>query len=115
MPVSPTNRDEVAKAELELRRRQFQAVQLFRKFVPGCGKAFIARTSPSLNIRRARLITSDYDITHEDVIEGRHFDDKVDVALVADASGRIALPPFPILTARSAMDWALKLTLAGNR
>ena len=83
MPVSPTNRDEVAKAELELRRRQFQAVQLFRKFVPGCEKAFIARTSPLLNIRRARLITCDYDITHEDVVEGRHFDDQVDVALVA--------------------------------
>ena len=77
MPVSPTNRDEVAKAELELRRRQFRAVQLFRKYVPGCEKAFIARTSPSLNIRRGRLIKCDYDISHEDVIEGRHFDDDV--------------------------------------
>jgi hypothetical protein len=28
-------------------------------------------------IRRARLITCDYDITHEDVIEGRHFYDDV--------------------------------------
>jgi len=77
MSVSPTNRDEVAKAELELRRRQAKAVELFRKHVPGCEKAFIARTSPSLNIRRGRLITCDYDITHEDVIEGRHFDDDV--------------------------------------
>ncbi len=75
MPVSPTNRDELAKAELELRRRQYKAVELFREFVPGCEKAFIARTSPSLNIRRGRLITCDYDITHEDVIQGRHFDD----------------------------------------
>jgi len=77
MPVSPTNRDEVAKAELELRKRQAKAIELFRKFVPGCEKAFIARTSPRLNIRRGRLITCDYDISHEDVIEGRHFDDDV--------------------------------------
>ena len=77
MPVSPTNRDEVAKAELELRRRQAKAVQLFRKYVPGCEKAFIARTSPSLCIRRGRLITCDYDITRSDVLEGRHFDDDV--------------------------------------
>ncbi len=77
MPVSPTNRDEVAKAELELRRRQAKAIELFRKYVPGCEKAFIARTSPKLNIRRGRLIKCDYDITHEDVIEGRHFDDDV--------------------------------------
>jgi len=45
--------------------------------VPGCEKAFIARTSPRLNIRRGRLIECDYDISHEDVIEGRHFDDDV--------------------------------------
>jgi hypothetical protein len=34
-----------------------------------------------------------------------------DSALVADTSGRIALPPFPNQTARSDRDWALKLTL----
>jgi hypothetical protein len=88
MPVSPTNRDEVAKAELELRRRQAKAIELFRKYVPGCEKAFIARTSPSLNIRRGRLITCDYDISHEDVIEGRHFDDEVMVYGFHDSAPR---------------------------
>jgi hypothetical protein len=77
MPGNPTNRDAVAKAELELRRRQYRGLELFRRFVPGCEKAFIARTSPSLNIRRGRLIECDYDITHEDVVEGRHFDDDI--------------------------------------
>jgi hypothetical protein len=37
----------------------------------------MARTSPTLCIRRGRLIDCDYDIKHEDVIEGRHFDDDV--------------------------------------
>jgi hypothetical protein len=77
MPVSPTDRDEVAKAELELRKRQFRAIELFREYIPGCEKAFIARTSPKLCIRRGRLITCDYDMSHEDVIEGRHFNDDV--------------------------------------
>lgn len=77
MTENPTNRDAAAKAELELRRRQVRAVDLFRKYVPGCEKAFIARTSPSLNIRRARCITCDYDIPREDVLEARHFDDDV--------------------------------------
>ncbi len=77
MPVSPTDRDEVAKAELELRKRQYRAVQLFREFIPGCEKAFITRTSPKLCIRRGRLIECDYDVTHEDVIDGRHFEDDV--------------------------------------
>ncbi len=72
-----TNRDAVARAELDLRQRQYKGLELFRKFVPGCEKAFIARTTPSLNIRRARLIDCDYDVSHDDVIEGRHFDDDI--------------------------------------
>jgi hypothetical protein len=77
MAVSPTNRDAVANAELELRRRQAKAVELFRRHVPGCEKAFIARSSPSLCIRRGRLIACDYDISLPDVLEGRHFEDDV--------------------------------------
>ena len=77
MPVSPTDRDAAAAAELELRRRQAKAVELFRRHVPGCEGAFIARTSPSLCIRRGRCITCDYDITLDDVLTARHFDDDV--------------------------------------
>jgi len=88
LPVSPTDRDAVAVAELELRRRQARGVELFRKYVPGFEKAFIARTSPSLNIRRARLIECDYDISHEDVLQGRHFDDEVMVYGFHDSAPR---------------------------
>jgi hypothetical protein len=77
MPVSPTDRDQAARAELELRKRQEKAVEIFRRIVPGCGKAFIARTSPSLCIRRGRCIRCDYDISLDDVLSGRHFDDDV--------------------------------------
>jgi len=88
MPVSPTDRDAVARAELELRKRQFRAIELFREFIPGCEKAFIARTSPKICIRRGRLIACDYDISHEDVIEGRHFDDEVMVYGFHDSAPR---------------------------
>ncbi len=77
LPKNPVNRDVVARGELELRKRQLEAVQIFRDLVPGCEKAFIARTSPSLNIRRARCITCDYDITIRDVVKAVHFDDEV--------------------------------------
>jgi hypothetical protein len=91
MPVSPTNRDEVSKAELELRRRQYRAIQLFRDYIPGCEKAFIARTSPKLCIRRGRLIRCDYDLSHEDVIEGRHFDDDVMAYGFHDSAPRLQI------------------------
>ncbi|MGQ9635608.1 MAG: FAD-dependent oxidoreductase [Bryobacteraceae bacterium] len=89
MPVSPTNRDAVAEAELELRRRQFQAIELLRRHVPGCERAFITRTSPSLNIRRGRLIVCDYDISLEDILQARHFDDDVFVYGFHDSAPRL--------------------------
>jgi hypothetical protein len=91
MPVSPTNRDEVSKAELELRKRQFRAIELFRKYLPGCQSAFIARTSPSLNIRRARVISCDYDIARSDVLEARHFDDDVMAYGFHDSAPRLQI------------------------
>jgi len=91
MRTSPIDRDAVSAAELELRRRQFKAIELFRKYVPGCERAFIARTAPTLNIRRGRLIECDYDITHEDVIEGRHFDDEVFVYGFHDSAPRLQI------------------------
>ncbi len=89
MPVSPTNRDEAAKAELELRRRQARAVDLLRRHLPGCERAFIARTSPSLCIRRGRQIACDYDIALEDILKARHFDDEVCVYGFHDSAPRL--------------------------
>ncbi|MCL6546493.1 MAG: FAD-dependent oxidoreductase [Bryobacteraceae bacterium] len=89
MPVSPTSRDAVAEAELELRKRQFKAIELLRRHVPGCERAFIARTSPSLNIRRGRLIVCDYDITLDDILQARHFDDDVFVYGFHDSAPRL--------------------------
>lgn len=91
MDVSPTDRAAAAKAEVELRRRQAKAVELFRQYVPGCEKAFIARTSPSLTIRRGRLITCDYDITREDVLEGRHFEDDIMAYGFHDSAPRLQI------------------------
>ncbi|MCE5216416.1 FAD-dependent oxidoreductase [bacterium] len=91
LPVSPTDRDAVAKAELELRRRQEQAVALFRQYVPGCEKAFIARTSPSLCIRRGRRIVCDYDLSLDDVLQGRHFEDDIMAYGFHDSAPRLQI------------------------
>jgi hypothetical protein len=77
VPGSVVERDAMARAEIEVRKRMARGAGLLRKHIPGFEKAFMARTSPSMCIRRGRQITCDYDITHEDVVEGRHFDDDV--------------------------------------
>jgi hypothetical protein len=91
LAVSPTNRDEMAKAELDIRRRQYESVKLMNRLVPGCEHAFIARTSPSISIRRARLIECDYDVSLSDVVDGRHFDDEVMTYGFHDSAPRIQI------------------------
>jgi hypothetical protein len=77
VPGSVLDRDDIARAEIEVRRRMARGARLLRQHVPGFEKAFMARSSPSMCIRRGRLISCDYDLTHEDVIEARHFEDDV--------------------------------------
>jgi hypothetical protein len=91
LPVSPTNRDEVSKAELIIRQNQFKTLELFRKYLPGCENAFIARTSPTLNIRRGRTITCDYDISLKDVLEARHFEDDIMAYGFHDSAPRLQI------------------------
>jgi len=77
MGVSPTNRDALADAEFELRRRQQDGLKLLRSTIPGAENAFISRTAPTITIRRARCIECEYDISNDEIINATHFNDDV--------------------------------------
>lgn len=77
MPVSPTDRDALAAAELELRKRQALALEFIKENIPGSENAFITRTCPSVLIRRGRCITCEYDIHIDDILNAVHFPDDV--------------------------------------
>jgi len=64
-------------AEHVLRERQQEAIRRARKLLPGFQNAFIARTSPTLTIRRARCVACEYDIPIAEIVEGRHYEDDV--------------------------------------
>ena len=77
MPACPTNRDALAQAEYELRRRQSEALKLLKQVIPNSQNAFITRTAPTITIRRARCIRCDYDLTNQEIIDGTHFKDDI--------------------------------------
>jgi len=91
VPGTVIDRDDMAQAEVEIRSRMEKAAGLLRKYVPGFEKAFIARTSPAMVIRRGRQIVCEYDITHEDVINGRHFEDDTFVYGFHDSAPRFQI------------------------
>ena len=91
IPGSVIDRDDVSLAEMELFERMHKGARLLKERVKGFEKSFIARTSPGLIVRRGRLVTCDYDISYEDVIEGRHFDDDVFVYGFHDMAPRLQI------------------------
>jgi hypothetical protein len=87
-PWRVTDRDAITKLELAARKGQQKMIASIRR-VPGCETAFAARSSPSLNIRRGRVIKCDYDISQDGVGGGIHFDDDVLVYGFHDTCARI--------------------------
>jgi len=91
LPNSPLNRDEVTEAEIQIRENMYNALQAYKKHIPGFEKAFISRTSPSLCIRRGRCIECDYDISNDEIINGVHFYDDVFVYGFHDSAPRFQI------------------------
>jgi hypothetical protein len=91
MDKSPVNRDAAARAEIELRKRQHQAIDLLREYIPGCENAFITRSSPSLCIRRGRLIKCDFDIPNESILKACRFEDEILIYGFHDCAPRLLI------------------------
>jgi hypothetical protein len=91
MVVSPSNRDALADAEFELRRRQQASLELLQKTIPGATNAFIARTASTITIRRARCIECDYDISLDAIVNGSHYPDEVFSYGFHDSAPRIQI------------------------
>jgi hypothetical protein len=75
VPEIVVNRSDIDSADVKVRKRMHKTEKLPRKYIPDSKRIFIFRTISSLVIRGGRQIVCDYDITHEDVIDGCHFDD----------------------------------------
>ncbi len=52
-------------------------MRLLQTNVPGFENAFLNRTSPFVCVRRTRVVVCEYDITIDDIVEGRGFEDEI--------------------------------------
>jgi glycine/D-amino acid oxidase-like deaminating enzyme len=66
-----------SRAELESRRQMRQIAAFLRRYVPGFERAYVAQSGVHTGVRETRRIVGDYQLTAEDVLEGRKFDDVV--------------------------------------
>ena len=67
----------LAKNTCTCREQAWEILRVFREFVPGCAKAYIEQTAPSLGVRESRRIRGEYFLTGGDVTFGKEFPDTV--------------------------------------
>jgi hypothetical protein len=69
-------RDFLTAAEQEGRRRVL-AVTEFLKTLPAFGRSFVSHVAPQVGVRESRRVIGRYELTRQDVLSGRKFDDAV--------------------------------------
>ncbi|WP_018697967.1 FAD-dependent oxidoreductase [Amorphus coralli] len=65
------------RAEQRAREMALALVDILREQVPGFENAWLAQTGPQIGIRESRHPAARYEITHEDVVEGRLREDGI--------------------------------------
>lgn len=66
-----------SKAMIEARRHVWANVDFMRRHIPSCKNAYIGATGSLLGVRETRRILGAYELTLDDVVEARDFDDGI--------------------------------------
>jgi hypothetical protein len=75
--VDATDPVALTDAELEGRRQVREYHRFLRECVPGFERSVVVATSPSIGVRESRRVIGDYQLTREDVLSARRFDDEI--------------------------------------
>ena len=75
--VDATDPVALTAAEIEGRRQVREYHRFLRDRVPGFENSVVVGTSPSIGVRESRRVIGDYQLTRDDVLTARRFDDEV--------------------------------------
>jgi len=79
----------LSNAEIYMREVMLDVVNLFQKSIDGCEECYAAGAAPAVGQRRARAIHCVYELTREDCLFGKHFDDQIGCFSFIDAPGML--------------------------
>tara|TARA_A100001037_G_scaffold113538_2_gene103429 strand:- start:3082 stop:4521 length:1440 start_codon:yes stop_codon:yes gene_type:complete len=66
-----------SQAELEGQRQIRLIIGIFRRYLPGFSDCYLLGSMPKVSIRASRRIEGEYELTRDDVAEGRRFPDGI--------------------------------------
>jgi hypothetical protein len=80
LQVDGTSVESLSRAEVEGRMQVREIARFLREQIPGFQNAYIAEIAPRVGIRETRRVLGEYQLTEQDVLEGRKFDDAIAMA-----------------------------------
>ena len=90
-PLDAVDIHEITRAEIELRAQVMAMAELLRRHVPGFKNGYISWTPVHFGVRRSRIVSCDYDISIDDIVNARRFADEVAVYGFHDCAPRIII------------------------
>ncbi|MFP3896993.1 MAG: FAD-dependent oxidoreductase [Anaerolineales bacterium] len=64
-------------AEVVLREEMFRIADMFRQNIAGCEDCYVAGPAPAVGQRRSRAVHCHYELSQEDCVAGRQFEDQI--------------------------------------
>jgi hypothetical protein len=68
---------DLTRAEWESRRQMRQIADFLQRYVPGFEEAYVVQSGTAVGVRETRRILGDYQMTAEDILTARKFDDVI--------------------------------------
>jgi hypothetical protein len=75
--VDGTKAADLTKATIEGRRQAFEAIGVYRKYIPGMENCWMVSTAAVVGVRETRRIKGLYTLTKDDVLGQCEFDDSI--------------------------------------
>jgi len=75
--IDATKTSDITKALIEGRRQVQEIVAFMKKYLPGCEEVQLIQVATALGVRETRHIVGKYELTAEDILSRKHFDDAI--------------------------------------
>jgi len=92
-----TSTVDLSKAEVQGRRDMVSILNILRDCAPGFSDAYLLASASQIGVRETRRVLGDYQITADDILNGRRFDDAIALGSwpidIHPADGRVGVHP----------------------
>jgi 2-polyprenyl-6-methoxyphenol hydroxylase-like FAD-dependent oxidoreductase len=89
--IDATSTETLSKAEITLRKQVMTLSGMLKKHIPGFENAYLSWTPAAVGVRYTRVIECGHDMTLDEIVSGKRFDDEVMLYGFHDMAPRIMI------------------------